>query len=727
MSSGSGITPAQPGGIKPSTPPAQAVQIVSLPEGLKNAARAMRVEGEVIALNKDGTVTVRTSEGNIDLSVKGRQPPQGARVEIDIPPANAQRQQAQMRTYPAPPQQSAPRPSPEQPPQQAAPPPAQQAPPAQAQPVQTRPAPVLSQPTPQPAPQTGGTAQPSVPAPATPPAQGQPQVQAPQTPAPQVPLPNGQLPPVTSTLPQTGQQDIGKAPLPLPTSYQPSAAAKTAGAMPAPNLAAGQSVRLAPYSPALAQSAIQQGIVPQSLTENIANTHIMRAAFQAGVIVSNAQSELQKTLVQTLRPGSATQTPQSSLLNNGIAQPSGKSPSILTPPVLQGNTQPQSILQTQSLLPTLTGMVGTSENAVTDNLAAPRLFQLDAKIIAIKSDVMMAPQLFGQEEGASTPATQTNAKGFDLFKPSAGQGSQTDARPSLLTAVVTGFTPQNMPLVSIRWPGGQMSQNFVLQYPAGNLSLGTQILLEPQGQPAMPAPGAPLPSTATGLSPLRPLWPMMSASPLWPALDDIYQTLMISSPQLAQMMARAIPSPSAPAQLGPAALLFIAAMRTGNLENWLGDKKIDTLLRLEKSSFLSRLSGDTASALQSGSDAQSSEWRSYPIPMLWQNEISKVMLHMRHEREAREENEEGGGARFVMDVSLTRMGEVQLDGLVRGKRLDLVVRTELPISHVMQDAMRKAYADALANTDVYGEIGFQSDVKGWMKIARRDDTVAVNI
>lgn len=722
MSSGSGITPAQPGGIKPSTPQAQAVQIVSLPEGLKNAARAMRVEGEVVALNKDGTVTVRTSEGNIDLTVKGRQPQQGARVEVDIPPANAQRQQAQMRTYPAPPQQAAPRPSPEQPPPQPVP----QAPPAQTQPVETRPAPAPGQPAPQPPPQTGGTAQPSIPAPATPPAQGQPPVQSPQTAAPQAPLPNGQLPPVSATIPQAGQPAADKTQMPLPTSYQPSAAAKPAGSMPAPSLSAGQSVRLAPYSPALAQNAIQQGIMPQTLTEGIANTHIMRAAFQAGVIVSNAQSELQKTLVQVMRPATASQTAQNTLINNGIAQPSTKASPILTPPVLQGNAQSQSILQTQSLLPTLTGMVGMSENGLTDNLAAPRLFQLDAKIVAVKSDVLMTPQLLGHDEGVSLPNPQANAKGFDLFKAPA-QGTQSDARPSLLTAIVTGFTPQNMPLVSIRWPGGQMSQNFVLQYPAGNLSPGTQILLEPQGQPAAPIPGAPLPSTATGLTPLRPLWPLMSASPLWPALDDVYQTLLISSPQLAQMMARAMPSPSAPAQLGPAALLFIAAMRTGNLENWLGDKKIDTLLRLEKSSFLSRLSGDTANALQSGNDANSSEWRSYPIPMLWQNEISKVMLHMRHEREAREDNEEGGGSRFVMDVSLTRMGEVQLDGLVRGKRLDLVVRTELPISHTMQDAMRKAYADALAHTDVYGDIGFQSDVKGWMKIARRDDAVAVNI
>ncbi len=723
MSSGSGITPAQPGGIKPSTPQAQAVQIVSLPEGLRNAARAMRVEGEVIALNKDGTVMVRTSEGNIDLSVKGRQPQQGARVEIDIPPANAQRQQAQMRTYPAPPQQNAPRPSPEQP----APQPAPQQPPAQAPPTDTRPAPVPGQPAPQPPPQTGGTTQHSAPIPTTPPAQGQPpQVPLPQPPVPQAPLPNGQLPPMTPSLPQTGQPVTDKAQIPLPTSYQPSAT-KPTGTMPAPNLAAGQSVRLAPYSPALAQSAIQQGIVPQTLTEGIANTHIMRAAFQAGVIVSNAQSELQKTLVQVMRPATTAQTAQNTLLNNGIAQASAKTPSILTPPTLQGNAQSQSILQTQSLLPTLTGMVGMSENALTDNLAAPRLFQLDAKIVAIKSDVMMTPQLFGQDGGADIPTPQANSKGFDLFKPSAGRGAQTDARPTLLTAIVTGFTPQNMPLVSIRWPGGQMSQNFVLQYPAGNLSPGTQILLEPQGQPAMPAPGAPLPPTSTGLSPLRPLWPLMSASPLWPALDDIYQTLLISSPQLAQMMARTMPSPSAPAQLGPAALLFIAAMRTGNLENWLGDKKIDTLLRLEKSSFLSRLSGDTASALQSGNDAQSSEWRSYPIPMLWQNEISKVMLHMRHEREAREDGEEGGGSRFVMDVSLTRMGEVQLDGLVRGKRLDLVVRTELPISHSMQDAMRKAYADALTHTDVYGDIGFQSDVKGWMKVIRPEERLQQSI
>ena len=99
---------------------------------------------------------------------------------------------------------------------------------------------------------------------------------------------------------------------------------------------------------------------------------------------------------------------------------------------------------------------------------------------------------------------------------------------------------------------------------------------------------------------------------------------------------------------------------------------------------------------------------------------------MRRGLEDERENAEAG-TRFVMDLSLTRMGEVQLDGIVRGQRLDLIVRTQMPVSESMQEAMKKAYADALDGSNIYGELGFQGDLKQWVRVLSREDVVTASV
>ena len=204
-------------------------------------------------------------------------------------------------------------------------------------------------------------------------------------------------------------------------------------------------------------------------------------------------------------------------------------------------------------------------------------------------------------------------------------------------------------------------------------------------------------------------------------MDELFQSFYQATPQAAQILARTIPSPANAANFGPATLLFAAALKTGDFQNWIGERKLQMVQKLGKGDIVSRLSAETATI--AGDNAlPSTEWKSFPVPLLWQNEIAKVMFHVRREPD---ENDAGGetGTRFVMDLSLNRMGEVQLDGLVRGQRLDLVVRTERPVSESMQDAMRTAYANALDGSGIYGEIGFQGDMSEQLRILSANESL----
>ncbi len=688
--SASNIPPVQPGTARPAAAPPQVVPIVSLPDGLKNNARAIKLDGEVVQQNNDGSTRVKTSEGTIDISLRGRQPQPGARIEIEIPPGN-------------PPRQAAIRPMP-------------------AQLTQQQPAP----------PSTGQT----------------PQTQAPQT------------------------EQAQTRPAPPPPTYQPPPPAGQSAPQPAipaqPPLTTrpmepGQTVRLTPLPPAQAQAMIAQSLQAAAsaaitLSADTMPAQVARAAFQAGLVARAVPDEIQKTLIQTITaekpipPQSATtalsaapSSPRSTPAMPGAPQTTGQNflagmtgapllpdgqsvPQLRLLPIMpQAGAPPGAMVPPP--LPMEVGIVqllragfithSSLETQIQAPAAAPRLIQIDLQILAVippATQIVANPAMPGMiipDAATGLPLKiPTDNTGLILKSPT----MTGTATPAALTGIVTGFTPQNLPIVTLQWPGGALSQNFILQFPAQNLDIGSEIIFAPQ------APAA----TGTGGTAPRPLLPLMEATSIWPALDEMYQTLLQINPAAAQAMARMMPSPANPSHMGAAALLFVAAVRAGDIGGWMGEKRSDAIARIGKDSILSRLTQDANNARGANADIPDTEWRSYPVPMVWQNEIAKVMLHIKHEQQEENREDSGDATRFIMDLSLNRMGEVQLDGMVRGKRLDLIVRTQLPISVPMQDAMRTAYIDALANTDVYGDIAFQGDFKGWVQVLKRDEKLTAS-
>ncbi len=666
---------------KPASGNGQVVPVQSLPDGLKNVARAMRVEGEVVQQNSDGTTRVKTPEGNIDIAIRGRQPQPGAKIEIDVPAGNPPRQ---VTIRPAPAQ--LPQTQPTQTPTPSTP--------APTAPVQTIPQPDIPRPQtpvttpPQGQGQTPAPAQPSTPPAAQQPSPTQPSVQNPQTsvpppaadafhPKPQAPLPNAPAP--TTQVPQTAQ----------PPALPP--------------LAAGQVVTLSPL-PSTSAATVTAPVTadaPDPTGQAAQNKTVFHAALTAqkagGGLITSLLQAVKSALPATL---TQTQTPPANI-NIGAAASTPAKTSLPLP------------MQPVPLFAKITSMTLPSGQT-----------------------------MYAQPAPAQTPSGAAGilpaATALSAQNPSAAA-----ATAPTFSITVTTLTPQNQPVIPLVMNEGGDIQNFIVQSPRASVPVGTQITFAPMlnaGTPAPaimtpvaampsfpaapPVPNAPNLSAAHAGSSLPPAWrsllPLMQPSSIWPAMDDVFQSFYQATPQAAQILGRIIPSPANAANFGPAALLFVAAVRAGDLPGWMGDKKLDMLHKLGKESLLSRISGETSS-LSGNTDTPATEWKSYPLPLLWQNEISKIMLHVREEPFDQEKEDKENGARFVLDLSLTRMGDVQLDGMVRGKQVDLIVRTQMPVSAPMQDAMRVAYANALDGTDIYGEIGFQSDIKSWRVIGRENN------
>ncbi len=301
------------------------------------------------------------------------------------------------------------------------------------------------------------------------------------------------------------------------------------------------------------------------------------------------------------------------------------------------------------------------------------------------------------------------------IKPTILQGA-----PAETTAQVIGFIQQNLPVVSFAVANDAPAPLFVLQAPGTSLPIGTQIQLIPQtGQAAPPAQALP-PLAAIPAAILNP-------EPSWPVLQQIHQALTQVSPQVAQALSNMTPQASNPAQLGPAALFFLAAVRSGDISSWLGDKAGDILRREGKGNLLSRLSQEGSILGRINAEPVSQDWRGIAIPHFWQGEMHKMALYYKQDGGGDEQQEKSKQTRFIFDLSLTQMGKVQLDGLFRATRLDLIVRTESQFSQAMQMEMKQTYTGALAQTELAGELSFQNRPEQWVKISPEQEVYSANI
>lgn len=316
-----------------------------------------------------------------------------------------------------------------------------------------------------------------------------------------------------------------------------------------------------------------------------------------------------------------------------------------------------------------------------------------------------------------------------------GEQSQAFTHPSLphyaqageIEAQIVGLTPEReFPVLKIIAPPLNTEHFYALPIRASDISKDSILSLSGSFTPPQSDSAAlNLSQTATINAVITPLPPMLFSQilPLWDTLEQINQTLQEHAPQTAQSFAAMTPNTSAPARMSGTALFFIAALRSGDMQSWLGDRAVDALKKAGKSELLSRFMRETGELRRA--ENANTEWRSTSFPIMNGENLHRVLLHYRKEHHERaDDSPKGEGTtRFVMDLALSNMGKIQLDGLFQGSeskgigRLDLILRTEHPFTQSMHADMRQLYKSALDETSYTGELSFQSTPEHWVKIS----------
>lgn len=210
----------------------------------------------------------------------------------------------------------------------------------------------------------------------------------------------------------------------------------------------------------------------------------------------------------------------------------------------------------------------------------------------------------------------------------------------------------------------------------------------------------------------------MQVLPFVSSVADIFDGLadqMLGAVPLPQSGQAMIPSLAKPAEITASMLFLVAALRSGDVGQVFNEKMTESLQRLGKTEALEKL-GQLASgkqALMSSKTEQGSsagaEWKSIMLPMHADAQVSAIALHWQDHSA----NQEDGGdakddtARFILDFTLSSMGDVQLDGFYKNNQLDVALRLDKLPSEAMQGRISQFYMDALDKVNLAGNMRFQ--------------------
>ncbi len=102
------------------------------------------------------------------------------------------------------------------------------------------------------------------------------------------------------------------------------------------------------------------------------------------------------------------------------------------------------------------------------------------------------------------------------------------------------------------------------------------------------------------------------------------------------------------------------------------------------------------------------QWRAFLFPLFDGSALHQIGFFTRNQPGSGEDPNEGAGTRFVVDVELSRLGAIQLDGLVTLARFELVVRSHTALSETARSHIQTVFEEANEIGGATGALRFQA-------------------
>ncbi len=348
------------------------------------------------------------------------------------------------------------------------------------------------------------------------------------------------------------------------------------------------------------------------------------------------------------------------------------------PPLAPGASIDATLLQAAKWLPSATG----------PSTALPAGSALTVRVVAVHSPAAGAG-------GAAAPPS--------MAAPGSVTGSASVAAGQILRGTVTTPAPGARPMLAT---------------PFGPLGLNAVSALPPGSGVTLEIVGAPVPSpTVSGNAGTPANAHPNPALAEWPALEAAVRTLSEANPAAARHVMNTV-LPRIDSGLTSQTLFLLQALGKGSVEDWLGEAPVRAL-KAAHPALLSQLGEEFRHMGRAGGETETGEWRVLHVGLSAGTQIEPVRLLLRRHGGGRAGGaKDGEDTRFVVDITLSRLGRIQFDGLVRedGKRLDLIVRSDPPLPPALRGNIRTLFAHSGEIAGLKGDVGFQASPPEFVEV-----------
>ncbi len=424
---------------------------------------------------------------------------------------------------------------------------------------------------------------------------------------------------------------------------------------------------------------------------------------------------LQAVVLQALKTGVAPRaaavpaTPQPPVPANLVQLPSGTALSLT---IMDVKLPPMPVaVNTLNLPPALTQLVSSAAGAQSTPPAAPAA--------QTAANPTPSPTQFPTPNVAATALPYTQAS--NAYQHSATPPVLPVATPTPPSAPTPTTIPSNAaapaPVFTATVIGHGEDGVNILHTRFATLKLFTPqplptgTVLDIQAEPSTATPPATL--TVFADVALAPSLPRTEFEYLATALRQ----LSTSDPTLMREVMSQFPA------IGPkfvsGLLFFISAVKHGKVRELMGVKT--SRLEVLAPELITRLSKDLSVLQQQYVESPLSDWRPIPLPLIFGSSTEPAQLFIRKEPEESAGGVEriGSGHRFLLDLHLSELGDMQLDGFVRSekssKSFELVLRSADTLDSTISTDIRTIFSDALAATGLRGQIIFQQGAERFIK------------
>ena len=207
------------------------------------------------------------------------------------------------------------------------------------------------------------------------------------------------------------------------------------------------------------------------------------------------------------------------------------------------------------------------------------------------------------------------------------------------------------------------------------------------------------------------------AGDAFPGLRESLAVLTSAAPAAARQTLNTVPQPNA--VLSATLLLFLAAVRGGDIRGWMGDRTQRALEAAGRGELVGRIAAELGAARQAG-EPPAGDWRPTMIPLYNDGELSAIRLSVPQRDDGGGQEDDGDSdddQRFVIDLDLSRLGPTQLEGRLNAGRLSLTMRTRAPLEIGMRQEMAGILTAACEGIGLTGAMTFQSGTDHWVDVA----------